>query len=107
MLNIKELEIEINRGNAADLTLHFEGDDTPADGTTVLFEVRPVDQYSRSVIRKEVAVSDGQVDIIFQPEDTENLQIGNYYWNACIQYYDGQAPWTVMRDWQQFTILPG
>lgn len=107
MFNVKELEIEINRGNAADLTLHFTGEDIPDDGTIVLFEVRPADQYNRAVIHKEVAVSNGEVDIIFLPEDTENLQIGDYYWNACIQYYDGHAPWTVMRDWQRFAVLPG
>lgn len=107
MLNIVGLDIEINRGNAAGLTFHFKGEDTPSDGTNVSFQVRPVDQYNQTVIEKIVTVTDGQIDVDFLPEDTADLKPGEYYWNACIQYLDGHAPWTIMRDWQRFVVLPG
>lgn len=107
MLNIVGLDIEINRGNAAGLTFHFEGDDAPEDGTMVLFQVRPADQYDYSVIEKEVEVSGNEIEITFLPEDTINLKPGDYYWNACIKYLSGHEPWTVMRNWQRFSILPG
>ena len=107
MLNITGLDIEINRGNAAGLTFHFDGDDAPEDGTIVLFQVRPADQYDYSVIEKEVTVSERKIEITFLPEDTADLKPGDYYWNACIQYLAGEEPWTVMRNWQRFSILPG
>lgn len=107
MLNAVGLDIEINRGNAAGLTFHFEGDDTPQDGTAVLFQVRPVSQYAITAFEKEVLVHDGQIDIEFLPADTENLKPGDYCWNACIQYSDGAEPWTLLRDWARFSVLPG
>lgn len=107
MLNIVGLDIEINRGNAAGLTFHFEGEDIPSDGTKVLFQVRPADQYNYSVIEKEVTVSSGSVEISFLPEDTAELEPRDYYWNACIQYMNGLEPWTIMSSWQRFTVLPG
>lgn len=107
MLNITGLDIEINRGNAAGLIFHFEGDDAPEDGTMVLFQVRPADQYNYSVIEKEVTVSERKIEIAFLPEDTADLKPGDYYWNACIQYLAGNEPWTIMRNWQRFSILPG
>lgn len=107
MLNIVGLEIEINRRNAAGLVLHLTGDDVPDDGTIVTFQVRPATGYDISVIEKEAEVIDGQLEIDFLPEDTADLKPGDYYWNACIQYYDGEEPWTIMHDWQRFSILPG
>lgn len=107
MLNIVGLDIEINRGNAAGLTFHFEGEDAPEDGTKVLFQVRPAAQYDYSVIEKEVEVLESKLEISLLPEDTASLRPGDYYWNACIQFSDGLDPWTVMRDWQHFTVLPG
>lgn len=107
MLNISGLDIEINRGNAAGLVFHLTGDDVPEDGTMVIFQVRPADQYNFSVIEKEVEINDGQIDIDLLPEDTADLKPGNYYWNACIQYLNGNEPWTIMRNWQRFAVLPG
>lgn len=107
MLNITGLDIEINRGNAAGLTFHFEGDDIPADGTTILFQVRPATQYDYTVLEKESTVENKTVEISFEPNDTINLKPGQYYWNACIQYTGGLEPWTIMRDWAGFRILPG
>ena len=107
MLNIIGLDIEINRGNAAGLTFHFDGDDAPENGTHVLFQVRPAVGYNYSVIEKDVEVSENKIEITFLPNDTAGLKPGDYYWNACIQYLSGHEPWTVMRNWQRFTILPG
>ena len=107
MLNIVGLDIEINRGNSAGLTFHFEGEDAPPDGTKVLFQVKQAVNYSIVLLEKEVTVARNAVDINFLPEDTENLKPGQYYWNACIQYTDGLEPWTIMRDWAGFTVLPG
>lgn len=107
MMDIVGLDIEINRGNAAGLTIHFEGDDAPADGTIVVFQVRTVDYTNCTVFEKEIPVYDHMMTIDFLPEDTENMKAGEYYWNACIQYASGEEPWTLMRDWAKFTILPG
>ena len=107
MMNIVGLDIEINRGNAAGLTFHFEGDDTPEDGTIVTFQVKPAYHYDLTVMEKESFVMNGCVDISFSSEDTANLKPGTYYWNVCIQFSGGADPWTVMRDWAEFRILPG
>ena len=107
MLNIVGLDIESNRGNAAGLTFHFEGDDVPEDGTAVIFQVRPAYNYSYAVMEKEAAVLNGAVEFSFEPEDTAEMNPGQYYWNACIQYTNGLEPWTIMRDWASFRILPG
>ena len=106
MLNIVGLDIEINRGNAAGLTFHFEGDDVPTDGTIVQFQVKPAVNYDYVALIKEAAVLNSSVDISFLPEDTAEMKPGTYYWNACIQYTEGLEPWTVMRDWAEFRILP-
>ena len=50
MIDIVGLDIEINRGDSAGLTFHFEGDDVPANGTTMLFQVRPAVNYKYSVL---------------------------------------------------------
>ena len=107
MINIVGLDIEINRGDSAGLTFHFEGDDVPEDGTTVLFQVRPAVNYKYSVLEKETTVFNSAADVSFLPEDTSNLKIGEYYWNACVQYFDGEEPWTILRDWPRFTVFPG
>lgn len=107
MMNIVGLDIEINRGNAAGLTFHFEGDDVPADGTAVVFQVRPDSKSNHTVMEKESTVQDGAVDFSFEPDDTVNMEPGVYYWNACIQYANGLEPWTVMRDWAMFRLYPG
>jgi len=107
MLNIVGLDIEINRGNVAGLTFHFEGDDIPTDGTTVLFQVRPAANYDYSILEKTVTVSESAVDINFLPADTAAIKPGEYYWNACVQYAEGAEPWTLMRDWARFIVLPG
>lgn len=107
MMDIIGLDIEINRGNAAGLTIHLEGEDVPSDGTTVVFQVRPADYYNCTVIEKQIIVEDGMIKIDFLPEDTESLKPGSYYWNACILYSDGEEPWTLMRDWAGFEVLPG
>ena len=107
MLNIVGSDIEINRGNAAGLTLHFEGDDKPADGTKVIFQVKPVSSYNLAVIEKEATVENDSVDIDFLSEDTQDLKPGIFYWNACIQFTNGLEPWTIMKDWSEFRVLPG
>lgn len=107
MLNIIGLHIEINRGNAAGLTFHFDGDDAPEDGTEVVFKVASRCNEDELLIEKRAAVEEGKITISFVPEDTEQIEPGLYYWNACIQYADGAEPWTVLRDWQQFQLLPG
>lgn len=112
MLNIIGLYIEINRGNAAGLTFHFDGDDAPEDGTEVIFRVTErgnADEplIEKTVIEKTAIVADSQITVSFNPEDTEQLAPGMYCWNACIQYADGAEPWTVLRNWARFRILPG
>lgn len=107
MINIVGLDIEINRGDWAGLTFHFEGDDVPVNGTTVLFQVRPAVHYKYSVLEKEAQVLDSTAVIDFLPDDTIGLKPGEYYWNARIQYSDGSEPWTILRDWPHFTVLPG
>lgn len=107
MLNIVGLYIEINRGNAAGLTFHFDGDDAPDDGTEVVFQVASRCNTDEPFIEKRAVVEEGKITISFVPEDTEQIEPGLYYWNACIQYADGAEPWTVLRDWQQFQLLPG
>lgn len=106
MLNIVGLYIEINRGNAAGLTFHFDGDDAPVDGTEVIFQVASRCNTDEPLIEKRASVEEGKITISFVPEDTEQIEPGLYCWNACIQYADGAEPWTVLRDWQQFQILP-
>lgn len=107
MLNIVGLYIEINRGNAAGLTFHFDGDDAPEDGTEVVFQVASRCNTGEPLIEKRAAVKEGKITISFVPEDTEKIEPGLYCWNACIQYADGAEPWTALRDWQQFQLLPG
>ena len=107
MLNIIGLDIEINRGNAAGLTFHFDGDDVPADGTVVTLMVRPATNFEYNVIEKESTVQGSAVEFSFEPDDTAELTPKQYYWNACIQYTGGLEPWTIMRDWAGFRILPG
>ena len=107
MIDIVGLDIEINRGDSAGLTFHFEGDDVPANGTTMLFQVRPAVNYKYSVLEKEAVILMSTADISFLPEDTMSLKTGEYFWNACIQYSDGSEPWTLLRDWPHFTVLPG
>lgn len=107
MLNIVGLYIEINRGNAAGLTFHFEGEDAPEDGTEVVFQVASRCHTEEPLIEKRLTVEDGTITVSFVPEDTKQLAPGLYYWNACIQYENGEEPWTVLRDWQQLQILPG
>ena len=107
MINIVGLDVEINRGDWAGLTFHFEGDDVPENGTTVLFQVRPAINYKHTVLEKEAPVVESIADISFLPEDTADLKTGEYFWNACIQYSDGSEPWTLLRDWPRFTVLPG
>ena len=107
MLNIIGLNIEINRGNAAGLTFHFDGDDKPADGTEVIFQVEPYDHKGEPIIEKTATVAEGAVTVDFVPGDTEEIEPGLYCWNACIQYDGGSEPWTVLRDWQRFSVLPG
>lgn len=107
MLNIVGLYIEINRGNAAGLTFHFDGDDAPEDGTEVIFQVASRCNTDDPLIEKTATVDEGNITISFVPEDTDQIKPGLYYWNACIQYADGAEPWTVLRDWQQFQILAG
>ena len=107
MIDLVGLDIEINRGNAAGLTFHFEGEDVPKDGTSVVFMVRPARKYDYAIVKKEVPVVDASVTISFLPEDTNALEPGDYYWNACIQYANGLEPWTILKNWASFRILPG
>lgn len=107
MLNIVGMDIELSRGNAAGITLSFTGEDAPGEGTKVLFIVRPAFNYDYNAIEKEADVENGAAEIGFAKEDTNDLKPGVYYWNACIQYTDGLEPWTVLRDWPEFRILPG
>ena len=107
MLNIIGLHIEINRGDAAYLTFRFNGDDAPEDGTEVVFQVVNRCHTDDALIEKNIFVEDGRIHVSFVPEDTGELEPGLYHWNISVQYFDGKEPWTVLRDWQDFQILPG
>ena len=107
MLNIVDLNIEINRGNAAGLTFHFDGEDAPENGTEVIFYVEEYDHIGNPLIEKRATVNNNTVTIDFDPNDTKNIKPGLYCWNACIQYMAGTKPWTVLRDWPRFSVLPG
>lgn len=107
MLNVIGCDIEINRGNAAGLTFRFEGEDKPEAGTTVIFQVKQHPESRVTIIEKELTVAENSITISIIPEDTNGLPTGNYSWNACIQYAGGAEPWTLMRNWARFTVLPG
>lgn len=107
MLNIIGLHIEINRGDAAGLTFRFNGEDTPEDGTVIIFQVIDRCHTDEALIEKNVVVEDRAIHVLFIPGDTEELEPGLYRWNIRIQYVDGEEPWTILRDWQDFQILPG
>lgn len=106
MLNTNGLNIGITRGDAAGLAFHFEGDDIPQDGATVLFQVRPYVLGDYTVLEKTLIVDDGGCELSFLPEDTERMKPGEYYWNIRVLYSNGTEPWTVLPQWAIFTVLP-
>ena len=89
MISISGLTIKINKGNAAGFQLKLKGEELPQDGTIVRFRVRKNQNYKVPTIEKLIPIEDGFVNIDILPEDTENVNPGDYHWNLAILYDEG------------------
>ena len=106
MIVISGFTIKIHKGNAAGFQLKLKGEELPADGTIIRFRVRKNEHYQYPAIEKLIPIQDGTVDIDIFPEDTNNLNPGDYHWNLAILYDEGDEPWTLFENAPIFTILP-
>lgn len=106
VITISGLTISIHKKNAAGFSLHLTGDELPEDGTLVRFRVKKTPSYNVPVIEKIIAIEDDTVNIDINPNDTENLDPGNYIWNLSILYNDGSEPWTLLDPAPAFIIRP-
>ena len=105
MISISGLTIKINKGNAAGFQLKLKGEELPQDGTIVRFRVRKNQNYKVPTIEKLIPIEDGFVNIDILPEDTENVNPGDYHWNLTILYNETE-PWTLFETAPLFIILP-
>ena len=99
-------EIYINRGNSVVFTITLSGEDIPTPDTDIYFVVRKTPEHPQILIQKNLKLEDGTLTISIDPEDTENIILGNYSWNLIIMFDSGAAPWTVSKDAFSFIILP-
>lgn len=95
--------IEINRGNAAGLTIHLTGEDVPPDGTIALISLKKTPEYNSYLWQKRIPVMNMAIDIMFTRQDTD-YEPGRYYWDVCLLYNDGLSPWTLMPEPALFEI---
>ena len=105
MIVISGFTIKIHKGNAAGFQLTLTGDDLPEDGTIMRFRVRKNENYKHPAIEKLIPIIGGTVDVDIFPEDTNELNPGNYHWNLAI-LYEGDEPWTLFENAPYFIILP-
>ena len=100
------MNLTINKANACSLVIEFEGEDAPEDGVQVLFAVKrmPGFEYD-SLIEKTVTVESSSITIDLGKDDTD-ISTGLYFWNAMILFNDGNDPWTLIKDWPMFRIVP-
>ena len=89
MLRIDDLNIFLTQGDTASLEITFEGD-VPGEGDVVVMAVKERPGVSQELIHKEIT---GATTVIFtvEPEDTEQLTFGTYWWDLRIYYEDGQV----------------
>lgn len=106
MIVISGLTIKIHKGNAAGFQLRLTGEELPEDGTNIRFRVRKNENYQNPAIEKLIPIQSGVVDIDLYPEDTADLNPGDYHWNLAVMYEDGSDPYTLLEPAPLFVVLP-
>ena len=88
-MGIFKNKIFLTRGDSAIFTLTItdaNGDEyTPAEGDEITFTVKANTETRDILIQKDA--SSGKIEI--QPEDTENLEYGNYVYDVQLKKSDG------------------
>jgi hypothetical protein len=89
MFRIFKNKIFLTRGDSAIFTLSITDNDgneyTPQDGDEITFTVKANTETRDILIQKDA--SSGKIEI--QPEDTENLEYGNYVYDVQLKTADG------------------
>lgn len=89
MLAIDGLDIQITRGDTAQLIYTFETD-IPDNGTIAVFTIKRGAVGSDELLRKESEISDGVVTFVLGHEDT-NLPFGSYKYDIRCIYDNGDV----------------
>lgn len=102
MLDTEKLQIEVSQGDTGVVTIHFTGDDAPADDVTALVTLKESVHCEKSIWEKEIQIENRQCVIILDAEDT-NIMSGTYWWDVRLLYENGSI-YTPMKP-AKFIIL--
>lgn len=98
MIEIKDREIIVTRGDCSPFTITLTGSDVPQDGESVLFTVKENAICSKAVIEKHLEVENGKVTVTITNADTKHLPFGNYEWDIRFPDMNGEGePYTPMK----------
>lgn len=109
MIKIKKTSISITRGDSAYISFALtNADGNPIDLSTedkVRCQVRKEPVTGELLFDGEITQSDEEGVIWhIRPEDTAELEVGEYFWDAQIEYADGDIFTFV--DVSAFNVLP-
>lgn len=81
MIDIKDMNITVSRGDCSPFTITFTGEDVPDDGTEVLFTVKKTSEHKTTVIEKRIPIVDHMITVELTNADTKDLPFGMYEWD--------------------------
>lgn len=99
------------RGNTGTFTVRptVNGETVLQDGDHLYFTLRKI-KDNKILVQKDVTeFEDGKAEVIINPSDTENLEIGNYIYDLVITRGDGTVDSLIPggRDTAYFSIKRG
>lgn len=93
-INPTTLDAEMVRGNTGTFSVRpkINGEIALKDGDYLYFTVRRIKALANEapIITKTISTfEDGRADIVITPEDTKNLDLGNYIYDLVMERSDG------------------
>ena len=92
-INPRTLDAEMVRGNTGTFSIapKINGEYVLQEGDHIWFTLRKV-KDNRILIQKDITTfNDGVAEIVINPSDTENLEIGNYIYDLVMVRGDGSV----------------
>lgn len=108
MIEINKTSISLTRGDSAYINFTLTGDDGQPvvlnQSDKVRCQVRDKTVSGKLIFEGSITVSGSQIVWHIRPEDTMNAEIGTYYWDAQVEYANGDVFTFV--EVSRFTLLP-
>ncbi len=92
-INPRTLDAEMVRGNTGTFSIapKINGEYVLQEGDHIWFTLRKI-KDNRILIQKDITTfNDGVAEIVINPSDTENLEIGNYIYDLVMVRGDGSV----------------